>query len=66
MNYTEDTEYLDLLEKYILKKESEDAGSWAVEYGVIRNTMTKFLNRSYKKLGRDYVIPAMYKFLSKK
>lgn len=66
MNYTEDTEYLELLEKYILKKESEDAGSWAVEYGVIRNTMTKFLNRSYKKLGRDYVIPAMYKFLSKK
>jgi hypothetical protein len=66
MNYTEDAEYLDLLEKYILKKESEVVDSWAVEYGVIRNTMTKFLNKSYTKLGRDYVIPAMHKFLSKK
>lgn len=66
MNYSEDIEYLELLEKYILKKESEDDGSWVVEYGVIRNTMTKFLNRSYEKLGRDYVIIAMYKFLSKK
>lgn len=66
MNYSEDIEYLELLEKYILKKESEDDGSWVVEYGDIRNTMTKFLNRSYEKLGRDCVIIAMYKFLSKK
>jgi hypothetical protein len=59
-----DTEYIELLEQLIVKKETEYGNGWAKEWGAIRNQTTKLYNMVYNKRGRDYVIEKIKKYLN--
>ena len=65
MEKIEDTEYTELLEQYIKKKEDEYGEGWAKAWGAIRNDATNIFQYVYIKYGREVAINKIKKYLEK-
>lgn len=65
MKINEDSEYQELLEKLILKKEKDYGSGWALDCGAIRNQAKTVYDTSYRISGREKTISHIKKALLK-